>query len=262
MISELFALKYTPWYRWHPNIAIRYLPAVEWIRRQQSTINPAKQDSAPRDNQQLTILEIGSGGLGIAPYLNMPVTGVDTEFMPPFHPLLNRVIGDVTKLKFINDSFDIVVNIDMLEHLPRQKRQQAVSEMMRVAKNYLIIGVPCGKLAMEHDRKIRSDYINRHKAGYKFADEHIKFGLPEEVDILNHIQTSARYLNKEVEIEIEGNMNLRLRSFLMWGWMSGNVIIDIIFRKVFLLLIPLFKLLDREPYYRKIFFVKIKNRKQ
>lgn len=245
-LSDLAALRGTPWYRWHPNIALRYLPVVERVKKLKVK------------NEKLKVLEVGSGSLGIAPYLKGPVTGLDREFEPPFHPLLNRVVGDGTKLKFANASFDAVISVDMLEHLAKDKRQAAIYEMMRVARGWVILGVPCGKFAQKHDRKIRDDYIKRRKAGYKFANEHIKLGLPEEIDILRYIKAAARDLRKEIEIEIEGNMNLRLRSFLMLGWMSKNIFVNILFRKVFLLLIPVFRWLDRPPYYRKIFFVVIR----
>ena len=259
-LRELAALRFTPWYRWHPQIAMRYLPAVEYIKRCQKRPGLSGKGQA-LSILALSILEVGSGGLGIAPYLKMPVTGVDKEFEPPFHPLLKRVVGDATELTFPNNSFDAVISVDMLEHLPKNKREIAVLEMLRVAKRLVVIGVPCGKISMEHDLKIRDDYLRHRSAGYKFADEQIKLGLPDEIDILHYIKSAVRQLNKKVEITVKGNFNLKLREFLMRGWMSKNVLVNILFRKVFLLLIPVFRLLDKEPYYRKMFFVEIENRK-
>ena len=275
-LREILALKFTPWYRWHPQIAMRYLPAVEWIRAKAFGSDAQArrgQGLGAKGKQQLTILEIGSGGLGIAPYLKMPVTGVDKEFEPPFHPLLKRVRGDATDLKFGNDSFDVAVSVDMLEHLPKQKRQVVVAEMLRVAKSLVVIGVPCGQEAGEHDRKIkmrlprprwpsgpRNDDNSNDDKGFKFLDEQVEYGLPEEIDILHYIKASVKALRKQTQIKIEGNMNLKLREFLMRGWMSKNVLVNILFRKVFLLLIPVFRLLDKEPYYRKMFLVTIKEK--
>src|SRR3990167_9084068 len=198
----------------------------------------------------------------------MPVTGVDKEFEPPFHPLLKRVRGDATDLKFGNDSFDVAVSVDMLEHLPKQRRQVAIGEMMRVAKDLVIIGVPCGKEAEEHDRKMEMRLPGAAEGGsrnddkgFMFLSEQVEYGLPEEIDILHYIKASVKALRKQTQIKIEGNMNLKLREFLMRGWMSKNVLVNILFRKVFLLLIPVFRLLDKEPYYRKMFLVTIKESK-
>ncbi len=274
--SEVAALKFTPWYRWHPNVALRYLPVVERIRNLKRTV------LSVRKGQSFTVLEVGSGGLGIAPYLKMPVTGVDKEFEPPFHPLLKRISGDATKLVFPNNSFDVVISMDMLEHLPKNKRRVTVLEMLRVAKKLVIIGVPCGKEAEKHDKDIaivlldssaRAKALARNNGGasgrsarddegvdkgIKFLEEQVEYGLPEEIDILHYIKAAGKELGKKIEVEIKGNMNLKLRKFLMRGWMSKNVLVNVVFRKLFLFLIPMFRLLDREPFYRKIFFVIIK----
>src|SRR3989338_7491070 len=97
-------------YRWHPEVALRYLPLVKEIKALPGS----------------TILEVGSGGLCITPYLGASVTGLDVEFNPPFHPLLNRVVGSVLQIPFKKDSFDIVVCVDTLEHLQSKHRQKAV----------------------------------------------------------------------------------------------------------------------------------------
>lgn len=241
LISELAALKFTPWYRWHPQLAIRYLPVVEKIK----------------ENPKLRILEVGSGGLGIAPYLKRPVMGVDIKFEPPIHYQLKPIIGTATDLKFKDNSFDAVISMDMLEHLPKQKRQTAILEMLRVAKSMMVIGVPCGKEAEKHDRKIHDEYKKKHQKEFRFSKEQLIYGLPEETDILHYIKKSADQLGKKVKIRVEGNMNIKMREFLMSGWISDNWLTNVLFRKVFLLFIPLFRLLEKPPYYRKVFFIEI-----
>lgn len=253
IISELFALRGTPWYRWHPQLAIRYWPVVEWIRRFE------RPDLCVREGPALSILEVGSGGLGIAPYLKQPVTGVDIRFDPPIHQLLTPVLGDVTKLKFPDKSFNIVVSMDMLEHLPKEKRQKAISEMLRIARVAVAIGAPCGTLAAAQDEQLRRAYRTRHGKDFPFLQEQVEYGLPEETDILGYINNARQSFAKRVTISVIGNTNLNLRKFLMRGWMSNNLFVNLLFRKVFLLLVPLFRFLDRPPYYRKIFFVKVSN---
>lgn len=240
-LRELLALRGTPWYRWHPQIALRYLPVVEWIHQK----------------SKISILEVGSGGLGIVPYLKQPVTGVDLEFKPPIHPLLTPVRGNATKLEFKDDSFDVIICMDMLEHVEERKRLKAVMEMVRIAKKGVVIGVPCGKLAEEQDKKLREQYRRPHGAEFSFLKEQVKHGLPKETDLLHYIKVASKKSRKPVSITVCGNLNLSLRSFLMRGWMSESLITNLIFRKVFLLLVPFFRLLDRPPYYRQLFFVKL-----
>ncbi|MBI4990704.1 methyltransferase domain-containing protein [Candidatus Gottesmanbacteria bacterium] len=86
-------------YRWHPEVALRYMPIVSEIKKL---------------DEEISILEVGSGGLGITPYLRKKMTGVDVEFKPPFHPLLHKIEALATKLPFKDGSFDVVISIDML----------------------------------------------------------------------------------------------------------------------------------------------------
>ena len=206
---------------------------------------------------ELRILEIGSGGLGIAPYLKMPVTGVDVEFKPPFHPLLTKVVGKAEKLDFADKSFDVVINSDMLEHLPHHKREKAIFEMIRVAKLSVIVGVPCDALAAEHDMELRHEYLKTHKTEFPFLKEQVEYGLPDKTDIIAYIENASKQLDRKIKLTVSGNENMTTRKFLMRGWMSSNFLVNVFFRKILLPFIPLLMLLERPPYYRKIFFVEI-----
>lgn len=251
IIQELLALKYTPWYRWHPQLALRYLPVVEEIKKQETM-----------SKKQWQILEVGSGGLGIAPYLKRKMTGVDVKFGFPIHPLLAPIVGDVTCLKFERNSFDVVVSMDMLEHLPRGKRQKAISEMIRVAKKKVMIGVPCGRTSSEQDVLLRQTYMQGRKKEYAFLKEQVEYGLPEKEEILQYIANSDKDDRKVLRVDTIGNENLRLRLFFMNRWMSSNILINIIFRKAMLLFIPALRMLDKSPYYRQIFFITMKKNKK
>lgn len=245
-----------PWYRWHPELAMRYLPVVEIIQK----IGPTKaRRLAFRRADPISILEIGSGGLGIAPYLNMPVTGVDVEFKPPFHPNLTRVVGKAEKLDFADKSFEVVISSDMLEHLPKEMRGKAIFEMIRVAKLGVVIGVPCGVEAAGHDEELRREYLTIHKTEFPFLKEQVEYGLPDRTDIIAYIEKASKKLDSKIKLTVSGNENMTTRKFLMRGWMSSNFLVNVFFRKILLPFIPLFMLLERPPYYRQIFYVENRN---
>lgn len=240
--------------RWHPKIALRYLPIIDEIRRltSQEVFLRAKRVS-------YKILEVGSGSLGITPYLNQEVTGVDVDFSGPSSDLLKRVKGDATSLPFRNGSFDFVVAVDVLEHLPPKKRKKAISETLRVSKQAVFIGVPCGEKSEEQDLLLDKHYKDIFDKSYRFLSEQVKFGLPREQEIVTMIKESAKTLKKDnIKLVIRGNLNISVRQFLMWGWMTKNPLVDIIFRKVFLLFIPILRQCNWEPTYRKLFFVYLK----
>lgn len=231
--------------RWHPQLALRYLPIVNMIR------------SLPVTHPK--ILEVGSGSLGIGPYLNHPFTAVDVDFSGPQWEKATKITASATKLPFANDHFDVALSVDMLEHLPPEDRSTAVAEMLRVAKNSCIIAVPVGKLAAAQDKYLDTLYQKKFGHQFPFLKEQVSYGLPEAEDVRRWITTAARRTKKEITVQNSGNRNLALRSFLMQGWMSRNILVNIFFRKILLLFLPLLALIDkRPPHYRQIFFINIK----
>lgn len=229
-------------YRWHPKIALRYLPVVEEIKKLGSGAQ---------------ILEIGSAGLGIAPYLRQQVIGLDIEFSPPFHPLLVPVSGTGTTIPFAPNSFDAVISIDMLEHIPKIDREKVIAQMLRIGRKLICIGVPCGEAAQTQDEQLKMDYKKRHGRDFLFLTEQIEYGVPEKSEIIKLIQEKAQQLGKHISIRTQGNINLKLRKRLMQGWISTNPLTDIFFRKILLLFIPIMKQMNHEPTYRQLFFVTI-----
>jgi len=216
-------------YRWHPEVAVRYLPIVAEIKKL----------------GQPTVLEIGSGGLGITPYLGRKVTGLDTKFSPPIHPLSETKIGSGTKIPFVDKSFDVVVSVDTLEHVAKAERKKIIAEMIRVARKEIIVAVPTGKKSEEQDRQLNKAYKQLYGKPYHFLDEQINLGLPEVSEIKSVIGDNIR---------VEENEPLVLRNFLMRGWMTKNFLAKIFYWKILLLVIPIFKLFDQPPYYRTIFY--------
>lgn len=227
--------------RWHPEVAVRYLPVVREIRKLGKP----------------SILEVGSGGLGIAPYLGQKVVGLDKSFTPPIHPLLTTKIGSGEHIPFPDKSFDVVVAMDVLEHLLREKRKKVILEMGRVARKLLVIGVPTGEEARKQDKLLAGVYREKHGADFPFFLEHREYGLPEREEIRRLVKDG---LDKRiVDIKVIGNEPLKLREFLMKGWMTKSFWGKVFYWKILLLAIPLFRFFDRSPYYRTIFFVKLKS---
>lgn len=230
-------------YRWHPEVALRYLPIVSELKK------------LP---QNVKVLEVGSAGLGIAPYLRRDVTGVDTNFSPPYHKLLKRIKASATYLPLEDNSFDCVISVDMLEHLDKKNRAKAISEMLRVASKEVIIAVPCGRESLNQDLKLDKYYKNKTGHNYHFLREQIDFGLPDQKDIHDTISKMALALDKNISIKVSGNENLNLREILMKGWMSQNLLINFFFRKLILFFLPILKNINQEPTYRRIFYIYIR----
>lgn len=89
--------------------------------------------------------------------------------------------GNAASLPFKNDSMDIVISSDMLEHLPPPSRTLVLDEMARVGKGWILVGCPIRQEEIENSEKIVGDL---HKAllskEHPWLKEHSHFGLPQE----------------------------------------------------------------------------------
>jgi SAM-dependent methyltransferase len=70
------------------------------------------------------------------------VTALDLQMPQIDHPKIACVSGDVRDLTFPDDSFDFVLCAEVLEHIPPQLLGSACSELARVTRGHLLIGVP------------------------------------------------------------------------------------------------------------------------
>lgn len=230
--------------RWNIEIALRYLPLVNEIR---------KRRAAP-----LQVLEVGSGCMGISPYLGtgMPVVGVDVKFVGRIVEGLRPVRASATRLPFKDGQFGFVVAADVLEHLPANIRVEAIEEMLRVTQGKVLLAVPTGAKAMEQDLLLDQVYQKIHGQRYPFFADHISYGLPTVQDVTEVIKKAAARKKLMVEISKYPNTNLRIRYWMMRLWMSKNRMIAASYLLLGILKY-LRKLLDFSDCYRQIFIITV-----
>lgn len=70
------------------------------------------------------------------------VTALDLELPQVDDRRIHCVKGDATALPFNNDSFDLVLCAEVLEHLPNKALEAACAEIARVSRRHVLIGVP------------------------------------------------------------------------------------------------------------------------
>lgn len=203
-----------------------------------------------------SILEIGSGDMGISPYLkNHQVVGLDQSFSDK-PSTLKKVVGSATNLSFTDNSFDTVLSVDCLEHIPHQLYSQVFAEMLRVAKKQVIISLPCGEAAHKLDKKLDRYYLNKFGQRHHFLEEHVVNGQINQFDIVNHIQHGLAINHKLGQISSWPVMNVFLRSFYMILGFQRAILFRVLY---FLLLIflPLKRLFNSGDCYWRLFIVKI-----
>lgn len=243
--SSIFKMTFkfpTKFNNWDVTIALRYLPVVSFLKREGT-----KKD---------ILLEIGSGSLGICPYLKRQITGVDIVFAPKTHPLLKPVRSSAENLPFKDKTFDFVLSVDVLEHLSVKQRKKAIKEMVRVAQKGIVIGIPSGWGARLTDRYLDWYYSKTHQEKSTFLTEHLKYGLPEKKEFELWLREEISAWGEKATIKIRQNTNIFLLIFLLSLGFSQNKVLCRFYRYM-LFLIPILRLINFPPAYRTIFFVRI-----
>ncbi len=117
------------------------------------------------------VLDVGGSLRELKQFVINPITTVDV--------IGGDVIAAGTYLPFKNNSFDIVVSLDTIEHIPAKNRLQFISESLRVAKKQVIIAAPMGTAAHQQaEAQLLAAYPKD-----RYLQEHIQYDLPTLVDI-------------------------------------------------------------------------------
>lgn len=194
-----------------------------------------------------TLLEVGSGSLGLGEFWRGSFVGCDLSF--PSRPVshMRPVLCSGLQLPFGDAAFDAVVISDVMEHVPPALRRQVVSEVLRVARKVAVFGYPCGKAAFALDEKLYRNYQSRNIRPPVWLEEHMLHRFPDEGLLA---ELPAGWTKK-----IISNESLKFHYWMMRMEMSRSW--DRVFRLA-LRTMPraverLLQRTNREPSYRKIF---------
>lgn len=229
--KTLFKSRYK---NWSADIDLRYLPIVKII----------KSEEIPR----VSILEVGSGSLGITPYLKKAITGVDINFGGPQTSMVNKVYASAEKLPFPDSSFDYVICVDVLEHIEPVLRKNVIAELLRVGKKKIFLGVPCGKNAEEEDLYTSRLFLSVMGYNDSYLEDHIRNRLPTKREILDMLEGT--------EVKVLKNVNLLLHRYIMKTQISKRRLFNFISGVINIMLIPIFSQINWGKCYRYIFVVK------
>lgn len=92
-----------------------------------------------------SILDVGCGDGRITNHLISGygrVVGLEQSQEVLRHVKAEKIVGSIESLPFPDKSFDLVLCCEVLEHLPFEVYQRALTELERVALKYIIVTVP------------------------------------------------------------------------------------------------------------------------
>ena len=162
------------------------------------------------------VLDVGSGPQGLARFLRRTIVGVDIGFggevEKSTESFLLPVRASATHLPFRDRSFDAVVSMDMLEHIPRSDRPRAVSELFRVGRSLVVLGFPFGKASQDFDETALREEKFRGLA-LNWRTEHVGYRLPDNA---THAEIVAGVRSERPDLTLswfsqEGLRGLKLR---------------------------------------------------
>lgn len=95
-----------------------------------------------------SVLEVGPGNGTVSSYLRMSGMEVTTADIDPEHK--PTVVASILALPFEDNTFDVGMACEVLEHIPFEEVPIALGELARVSKEYVLISLPDVRRSLLH----------------------------------------------------------------------------------------------------------------
>lgn len=166
-------------------------------------------DLLRENNKPLKILEVGGYPGNILSFLPKDkITIVDQKEsnLPNYHQ------ADALNLPFGEDEFEMSVSLDVLEHIPPEKREKFIRELWRVCQHHLLLASPFDSPPRVQAEQIVAKFIS-HKLGYTHPplEEHQRYGLSRREEVIGILKG----LRAEVLVLPNGNLSRWLTMMIL-----------------------------------------------
>ena len=131
-----------------------------------------------------SVLDLGGGPGSLQAFLpRADVTSTDIAHPGEWHEQAPRlVLADGARLPFGDDTFDVVVSLDTLEHVVPASREAFLAETARVARRWALVVCPYDTPGVaDADTALRAYVAKRFAADLptiRILDEHLGYGHP------------------------------------------------------------------------------------
>jgi len=114
--------------------------------------------------------------------------------------------GDATKMTAKDNSYDIVCSLDVLEHIPKAKREAFIEEAARVSKMGFFMAAPidnANKLISSAEMAANEVFKIVNGEDHRWLKEHIDYGIPTAQDISKLLKKNNLYFTIAKSNEIK-----------------------------------------------------------
>lgn len=142
------------------------------------------------NEQKFNILEVGANEhRNLEKFLqNDSITYLDIQLDEALKGDPQFILGDATEMTFEDNSYDLIVALDVFEHIPVERRKKFINELTRVSKIGFILMGPFNTDGVEEAEKNVNEFF-KGLMGYDhpWLKEHIENGLPNWDEILEYL---------------------------------------------------------------------------
>jgi hypothetical protein len=130
------------------------------------------------------------------------------------------------KLPLKDNSFDIVVSLDTMEHLANHKRTDFAQELYRVSKKAFILCAPLG--TPEHVAYEKEVLASGLLAGdsYEYLAEHVKYGLPTPDEVSEMVRLFSAHVFYQGDFRKVKPSENRYIYFQLLAQTAANMLVD------------------------------------
>lgn len=164
------------------------------------------------------VLDIGGGPGSLAAFRPTDrIISSDLHMPSQWHAAApDLVLADGAQLPFADGTFDLVVTLDTLEHVPPDRRDGLLTEAVRVSRGYVLVVCPCATPGVPEADAALLSFV-RQRFGEEFEtvgvlQEHLGFGHPEPDKVL----ASLRRTGADVEQFPSGRLDRWLPMMLLF----------------------------------------------
>lgn len=127
--------------------------------------------------KKLKVLDVGGFGSILQQFIDVDLTVIDV--LPNTENVPNYIQGSALSMPFADNSFDIVMSCDVLEHIPKEDRTTFLKESARVTKDMVIVAAPFNLPGVrEHEIAANNFYKNMQGEDHRWLLEHLLDELP------------------------------------------------------------------------------------